>query len=161
VNEKVKTNKNFTIAYLLILGIVIGASVYAGAVVAPVTFSTQNYLTNNLSRFEEGLIMTQNFIGLKYFIIIAMIAIFLYEGYNYKLFKRELIKTLSALGAIMSGALFNFFYMSAIINMQMQGPSIVNDKIFNNMHKGSEIALVLFIIFCLILFVRTLQKELK
>jgi hypothetical protein len=61
----------------------------------------------------------------------------------------------------MSGALFKYFYMSTIIDMQKQGSSIVNDKIFNNMHKGSEIALVLFIIFIIILFAKTLLKELK
>ena len=162
MNQKITTNKYFTISYLLILGIVIGASIYAGAIVAPVIFNSQMWLGSELlSRFQEGLIMTQNFIGLKYFIIIASIAIFLYEGYQYKRFNRDLIKTLSALGAIMSGALFNFFYMSAIIDMQKQGPSIINDKIFNNMHIGSQIALVFFILFCLALFVKTLLKELK
>ncbi len=34
-----------------------------------------------------------------------MIVIFIYEGYQYKIFNRDLIRTLSALGAIMSGAL--------------------------------------------------------
>jgi hypothetical protein len=157
-----KTNRYFTISYLLILGIVIGASVYAGAIVAPVTFNSQNWLGSELlSRFQEGLIMTQNFVGLGYFIVAGMFAIFIYEGYQYKRFNRDLLKTLSALGAIMSGALFKYFYMSTIISMQMQGASVVKSKIFENMHKGSEIALVLFAIFVIILFTKTLLKELK
>jgi hypothetical protein len=157
-----KTNKYFTILYLLILGVVLGATIYAGAVVAPVTFHSEKWLGGELlSRFQEGLIMTENFIRLGYFILFAMIVIFIYEGYQYKRFNRDLIKTLSALGAIMSGALFKYFYMDSIIQMQMQGESVVESTIFENMHKGSEIALTLFMVFIAILFVRTLQKELK
>jgi len=157
-----KTNKYFTIVYLLILGVVLGATIYAGAIVAPVTFHSEQWLASEiLSRFQEGLIMTQNFVRLGYFILVAIVAIFIYEGYQYKRFNRDLIKTLSALGAIMSGALFKFFYMDSIIEMQMKGESVVNSKIFENMHKGSEIALTLFMLFLIVLFVRTLQKELK
>jgi hypothetical protein len=157
-----KTNRYFTIGYLLILGIVLGAVIYAGAVVAPVVFGSQNWLGSEiLDRFQEGLIMTQNFVRLGYFILASMFAIFIYEGYQYKRFNRDLLKTLSALGAIMSGALFKYFYMSTIISMQAQGKDAVESKIFENMHKGSEIALVLFMIFVMILFVKTLLKELK
>ena len=160
--QELKTNKYFTIVYLLILGIVIGASIYAGAVVAPVTFGSEKWLGGELlSHFQEGLIMTHNFIGLKYFILVEVVAVFLYEGYQYKRFNRDLVKTLSALGFIMSSLLFNYFYMSSIIDMQSQGEKVVNSHIFENMHKGSELALTFVMIFAIILFVRTLQKELK
>ncbi len=157
-----KTNKIFTTIYLLILSLALGASVYAAFVVAPVTFNSQKWLGSEiLSRYQEGLIMSQNFIGLKYFIVAAMIAIFIYEGYQYKRFNRDVIKVVSALGAIGSGALFCFFYMNSIISMQKQGEDVVNSHIFENMHKGSEIALALFLLFGFTLFIRTLLKELK
>ncbi len=160
--QNLKTNRYFTIIYLLILGVVFGASLYAGAVVAPVTFHSEKWLGSELlSRFQEGLIMTHNFIGLKYFILAGVLGVALYEGYQYKRFNRDLVKTLSALGFIMSSMLFNYFYMSSIIQMQAQGEKAVNSHIFENMHKGSEIALVFVMLFALILFVRTLQKELK
>ncbi len=160
--QKLKTNKYFTIVYLLILGVVLGATVYAGAVVAPVTFHSEKWLGGELlSRFQEGLIMTQNFVRLGYFILVGVFAVVLYEGYQYKRFNRDLVKTLSALGFIMSAMLFKYFYMSSIIEMQAQGEKVVNSHIFENMHKGSEIALMLFMVFAIILFVRTLQKELK
>ncbi len=160
--QALKTNKYFTIAYLLILGVVLGATVYAGAVVAPVTFHSEKWLGSELlSRFQEGLIMTQNFVRLGYFILAGVFAVILYEGYQYKRFNRDLVKTLSALGFIMSAMLFKYFYMSSIIEMQAQGEKVVNSHIFENMHKGSEIALMLFMVFAIILFVRTLQKELK
>ena len=155
-----KINKTIKAIYLLIIGIAIGASLYAGAVVAPVTFHSEKWLGSELlSRFQEGLIMTQNFVGLGYIILFTMIAIFLYEGYKYKSFNRDLITTLASLGAIMSGALFKFFYMDSIINMQKQGESVVNSKIFENMHKGSEIALVLFMIFLITIFIRDVQRD--
>ena len=155
-----KTNKTFTTVYLLILGVVLGATIYAGAVVAPVTFHSEQWLGSEiLSRFQEGLIMTKNFERLGYFILASLFAVVIYEGYQYKRFNRDLFKTISALGAIMSGALFKFFYMSSIIDMQKEGESVVSNKIFENMHKGSEIALMLFMLFLIALFVRTLQKD--
>ncbi len=64
-----KTNIYFTIFYLMILGLSVGAIIYAGAVVAPVIFHSEIWLSSEvLSHFQEGLIMTQNFIGLRYFI---------------------------------------------------------------------------------------------
>ena len=160
--QTLKTNRYFTTLYLLILGVVIGASVYAGAVVAPVTFGSEKWLGSDiLSRFQEGLIMTHNFIGLKYFILVGVFGVVLYEGYQYKRFNRDLVKTISALGFIMSSLLFNYFYMSSIIDMQRQGEKVVNSHIFENMHKGSEIALTFIMIFAIVLFIRTLQKELK
>ncbi len=160
--QNFKTNRYFTAIYLLILGIVLGASLYAGAVVAPVTFHSEKWLgAELLNRFQEGLIMTQNFIGLKYFILTGVFGVIFYEGYQYKRFNRDLVKTLSALGFIMSSMLFNYFYMSSIIQMQAQGEKAVNSTIFENMHKGSEIALFFVMLFALILFVRTMQKELK
>ena len=155
-----KINKTIKAIYLLIIGITIGASLYAGVVVAPVTFHSEKWLGNELlSRFQEGLIMTHNFIGLGYFILASMIAIFLYEGYKYKSFNRDPYTIIASLGAIMSGALFKFFYMDSIINMQKQGQSVVNSKIFENMHKGSEIALVLFMIFLITIFIRDVQRD--
>ena len=155
-----KINKTIKAIYLLIIGITIGASLYAGAVVAPVTFHSEKWLGSELlSRFQEGLIMTHNFIGLGYFILVSMIAIFLYEGYKYKSFNRDPYTIIASLGAIMSGALFKFFYMDSIINMQKEGESIVNSKIFENMHKGSEIALIIFMISLITIFIRNVQKD--
>jgi hypothetical protein len=45
--------------------------------------------------------------------------------------------------------------------MQQEGEKVVDSEIFENMHKGSEIALVLFMLFLTTLFIKTLQKELK
>ncbi|HHH37360.1 MAG TPA: DUF4149 domain-containing protein, partial [Epsilonproteobacteria bacterium] len=74
-----------TMAYLILLGVMLGAGLYAGIVVAPVTFHTQQWLGSDvLSRYEEGLIMTENFLRLSYLVDVVLVAIFLYEGYKYK-----------------------------------------------------------------------------
>jgi len=73
MSRQLKTNIYFTISYLLILGIILGATIYAGAVVAPVTFHSKQWLSSEiLSRFQEGLIMTQNFVRLGYFLVIGI-----------------------------------------------------------------------------------------
>ena len=66
-------NKYFritTIAYLLLLGATLGAGLFAGIVVAPVTFHTEIWLGSEvLSHYQEVLIMTQNFVKLSYLVI--------------------------------------------------------------------------------------------
>ncbi|GAM64255.1 membrane protein [Vibrio ishigakensis] len=59
--------RHITIIYVLLLTGVIGASLFAGAVVAPVIFNSKQALGSvELSRFQEGLIMTENFVRLSY-----------------------------------------------------------------------------------------------
>ena len=71
--------------YLILLAGTLGAGLYAGIVVAPVTFHTELWLGSEvLSHFQEGLIMTENFVRLSYLVDFTLVAIFLYEGYKYK-----------------------------------------------------------------------------
>ena len=79
-----------TISYIIILGVLLGAGLFAGIVVAPTTFHTELWLGGEvLSHYQEGLIMTQNFLKLSYLVIFGVIVIFLYEGYKYKKFERD------------------------------------------------------------------------
>ena len=157
--------KNFkiaTMAYLIILGAVLGAVLYAGAVVAPVTFHSEEWLGKEiLSRFQEGLIMTQNFVRLSYFIVVSIIAIILYEGYKYKMFERNIVTTLAALSAIMTGVLFNYYYLPDILTMQKAGEAMTKSIAFINTHKGSEVALTLFALSLLVLLIQTMRKACK
>jgi len=48
--------------YILLLSITLGASLFAGVVVAPIIFGANEYLTTiTVSRFESGILMTQIF----------------------------------------------------------------------------------------------------
>ena len=151
-----------TMAYLILLGITLGAILFAGVVTAPIIFNSSKYLGESLlSHYQEGLLMTQNFIMLSYLINILMIAVFLYEGYKYKMFERDKLTTISALLVIMSGALFNFYYLPDIINMQLAGEAMTKSEAFINTHKGSEIDFKILAFAILVLIVQNMKKACK
>jgi len=151
-----------TMAYLILLISTFGAVIFAGAVVAPVIFHSSNYLNGEiLSHYQEGLLMTQNFIALSYLINIVMVAVFLYEGYKYKKFERDKLTTSAALLVIMSGAMFNYYYLPDIVTMQMAGPNMTATQIFVNTHKGSELDFKIFALAILILAIQNMRKACK
>ncbi len=149
-------------AYLILLGVMLGAGLYAGIVVAPVTFHTQQWLGSDvLSRYEEGLIMTENFLRLSYLVDVVLVAIFLYEGYKYKKFERDTITQVATFIVFATGLLFAHYYIPDIINMQMGGEAMTQSQAFVNTHKGSEINFKLFSLALLVLMVRNMQKACK
>jgi len=154
--------KNFrliTIAYLVLLGSVFGAGLFAGIVVAPVTFHTEQWLDSSmLSHYQEGLIMTQNFMRLSYLVDFMLITIFLYEGYKYKKFERDTTTQVATFFVISTGLLFGHYYMPDILQMQMAGETMTQSDAFLNTHKGSEINFKIFSLALLVLIVRNMQK---
>jgi hypothetical protein len=157
--------KNFrrvTIAYLILLGITLGAGLFAGAVVAPVTFHTQQWLGGQvLSHYQEGLIMTQNFIRLSYLVDFTVIAVVLYEGYKYKMFERDTITQVATFFVVATGLMFGHYYLPDILTMQMAGEKMTQSAAFVNTHKGSEINFKIFAAALLVLMVRNMQKACK
>jgi len=160
-----KMNKPFriiTIGYLLFLSVVLGAGLFAGIVVAPVTFHTQDWLgLDILTHFQEGEIMTQNFLRLSYLVNLLIIIIALYEGYKFKKFERDIITQISTFFVLASGLLFSQYYIPDIISMQLQGEKVTKSIAFINTHKGSEINFKIFSLALLVLLVRNMQKACK
>ena len=154
--------KNFriaTMAYLIFLGMMLGAVVYAGAVVAPVTFGSEKWLGNEvLSRYQEGLIMTQNFVRLGYGLTVMMIAVFLYEGYRYKMGEHDKVVTSVTLIVLATAALFNYYYLPDIVSMQSMGVEAVESTVFENLHKGSELDVKVMAVAILALMVLNMRK---
>lgn len=151
-----------TISYLILLGIVLGAGLFAGIVVAPTTFHTEIWLNNNiLTQYQEGLIMTQNFLKLSYLVLFTTIIIFLYEGYKYKKFERDNITQVATFFALATGLLFSQYYIPDIINMQLAGEAMTQSEAFINTHKGSEINFKIFTLAILVLMIRNMQKACK
>jgi len=148
-----------TIAYLILLGITLGAGLFAGVVVAPVTFHTEQWLGSELlSHYQEGLIMTENFVRLSYLVNVAVIAVVLYEGYKYKMFERDTTTHVATFFVIATGLLFAHYYMPDILTMQMAGEAMTHSEAFVNTHKGSEIDFKLFLLSLFVLIVRNMQK---
>jgi len=157
-----KIPKLITIAYIIILGITLGAGLYAGAVVAPVTFHSELYLGSELlSRFQEGLIMSENFVRLGYLVTFTIISVALYEGYKYKMFERDKLTTMATFVAIATGLMFGHYYMSDILTMQLAGEKMTQTQAFINTHKGSEIDFKLFAVALLVLMVQNMKKACK
>jgi len=157
-----KNFKLITIAYLVLLGGVLGAGLFAGIVVAPVTFHTEQWLDASvLNHYQEGLIMTQNFMRLSYLVDFMLIAIFLYEGYKYKKFERDITTQVATFFVISTGLLFGHYYMPDILQMQMAGEVMTQSDAFLNTHKGSEINFKIFSLALIVLIVRNMQKACK
>ncbi|SHO81519.1 membrane protein [hydrothermal vent metagenome] len=157
-----KNFRIFTIGYIILLGSLIGAGLYAGAVVAPVIFHSEIYLGSQiLSQYQEGLIMSSNFYKLGLFINVAILTIFIYEGYKYKSFERDNITMVASFLAISSGLLFSQYYIPDIILMLQGGEEMTKSIAFINTHKGSELDLKLFILSIFVILLRNLQKALK
>jgi len=151
-----------TIAYLILLGITLGAGLFAGAVVAPVTFHTQNWLgAEVLTHYQEGLIMTENFVRLSYLVTFTVIVVALYEGYKYKKFERDTTTQIATFFVMATGLMFGHYYVPDIVNMQLAGEAMTQTEAFVNTHKGSEINFKIFSLALLVLMVRNMQKACK
>ena len=158
-------NKYFrmaTMAYLVLLAATLGAGLYAGIVVAPVTFHTEQWLGGEvLSHYQEGLIMTQNFVKLSYLVNFVLIAVVFYEGYKYKKFERDTVTQVATFFVFATGLLFSQYYIPDILTMQMAGEEMTKSAAFINTHKGSEINFKIFSLALLVLIVRNMQKACK
>ena len=146
----------------MLLGITLGAGLFAGAVVAPVTFHTQNWLGSEvLTHYQEGLIMTENFVRLSYLVTATVIAVALYEGYKYKKFERDTTTQIATFFVMATGLMFGHYYVPDIVNMQLAGEAMTQSEAFINTHKGSELNFKIFSLALLVLMVRNMQKACK
>ncbi len=148
-----------TIFYLVWLGVVLGSGLFAGIVVAPVTFHSEEWLGGEvLSHYQEGLIMTQNFLRLSYLVNITLLVVFLYEGYKYKKFERDTTTQIATFFVIATGLLFGHYYIPDILSMQLAGEAMTQSEAFINTHRGSEINYKIFSLALVVLMVRNMQK---
>lgn len=158
-------NKYFrmtTMAYLILLSAMLGAGLFAGIVVAPVTFNTDIWLgADLLTRFQEGQIMTENFLRLSYMVNVVLVAIVLYEGYKFKKFDRDTLTQVATFFVLATGLLFSQYYIPDIISMQNAGEEMTKSTAFINTHKGSEINFKIFSLALLVLIVQNMRKACK
>ena len=158
-------NKYFrmlTMVYLILLGAMLGAGLYAGIVVAPVTFNTDQWLgADILTRFQEGQIMTENFLRLSYLVNVVLVCVVLYEGYKFKKFERDTLTKVATFFVLATGLLFSQYYIPDIIAMQEQGVEATKSVAFINTHKGSEINFKIFSLALIVLMIQNMRKACK
>ena len=151
-----------TMTYLIFLSAVLGAGLFAGIVVAPVTFHTEQWLGNEvLTQFQEGQIMTENFLRLSYLVNVLLVSVVLYEGYKFKKFERDTLTQVATFFVLATGLLFSQYYIPDIIAMQEQGLEATKSVAFINTHKGSEINFKIFSLALLVLIVQNMRKACK
>ena len=139
----------FDIVYLMILAATLGAILVLGIFTAPVVFNT-----GMLSHYEEGMIMAEIFRRFTYWLYLTFLAIVVYEGYQFKTFKRDAIATLAALTSIATILMFNAVYTQKILAMQKQGEAATQSEAFANIHLASEIDFKILAVALAVLFVR-------
>ena len=158
-------NKYFrmtTMAYLIFLSVVLGAMLYAGIVVTAVTFHTDAWLGSDLlTRFQEGQIMTENFLRLSYVVNVMIVVVVLYEGYKFKKFERDTVTKVATFFVLATALLFSQYYIPDIIAMQAQGEEVTKSVAFLNTHKGSEINSKIFALALIVLIVQNMRKACK
>ena len=157
--------KNFrmlTMGYLVFLSAVLGAVLYAGIVVTSVTFHSNQWLgADVLTRFQEGKIMTENFLRLSYVVNVLVVVVVLYEGYKFKKFERDTLTQIATFFVLATALLFSQYYIPDIISMQQQGEAMTKSVAFVNTHKGSEINSKIFALSLLVLIVQNMRKACK
>jgi len=158
-------NKYFrmtTMAYLIFLSGVLGAMLYAGIVVTAVTFHTDMWLgADLLTHFQEGQIMTENFLRLSYVVNLLILVVVLYEGYKFKKFERDTVTKVATFFVLATALLFSQYYIPDIIAMQAQGEEVTKSVAFLNTHKGSEINSKIFALALIVLIVQNMRKACK
>jgi len=151
-----------TMTYIIALGAVFGASIYAGAVVAPTIFHSETFFGGEIiSNFQEGLIMTSNFEKLGIFVTIMVFFSLFYEATKWKSFESDRWTLLSLFFFVTSGLLFSGFYIPDIVSMQLQGEAMTQSETFKNVHFASELDFKLFAFSSLALLILNLKKALR
>ena len=154
--------KYITTIYIVLLGAMLGAALYAGIVVAPTQFHSESILgAPLLNRFQEGLLMTENFLKLSYLVTVTILAVIFYEGFRFKSFERDGIALLSAVVVVLSGLLYAHYYIPQILEFQAEGEQATQSKLFENTHLASELDFKLFAVALLILLVRNIYRSIK
>ena len=148
-----------TMGYLMFLSAVLGMMLYAGIVVTSVTFNTDLYVgAQLLTQFQEGQIMTENFLRLSYVVNVLIFAVVFYEGYKFKKFERDAVTKIATFFVLATGLLFSQYYIPDIISMQAQGEAMTESVAFLNTHKGSELNSKIFAVALIVLIVQNMRK---
>ena len=143
------------IAYLLLLGATLGAVLVLGIFVASTIFNSEALLSVALlDHYNEGVIMAEIFRRFTYWGYVTLVAIVLFELYEYKQFRRDNMAMGSAFIAASTLLLFNAVYTPKILALQKEGPEATVTEAFENLHVASEIDFKILAAALIVLFVR-------
>ncbi|MCK5853786.1 MAG: DUF4149 domain-containing protein [Sulfurovaceae bacterium] len=151
-----------TYIVIITLGTVLGAGLLAGIVVAPTIFHSEVLLGSELlTKFQEGLLMTQVFERLSYAVNFLVVLVILYEVIKYKAFESDRWSLMTTFLVAGTGLMFTSYYIPDILEMQLVGEMMTQSDAFINTHKGSEINFKIFSLATLVLLILNLKKALR
>lgn len=157
-----KTFRVVTIAYIIFLSMALGMGLFAGAVVAPVIFGSEKWLLSEvLSTYQEGQVMSEVFLRLSFVVNVTVLLIAIYEGYKYKKGERTSVGLIATFLVMATGMMFSGYYMPDIMQMQLAGEAMTQSVAFDNAHKGSELNFKIFTFSLLVLIVVNMKKACK
>ncbi|OBT16307.1 hypothetical protein A9264_11750 [Vibrio sp. UCD-FRSSP16_10] len=154
--------KTVAVTYVILLTIIMGFSLFSGVVVAPVIFNSSSFLGSSLlSRFQEGLLMTEVFVRLSYPLVMVCIFACVFELFSYFKKGTDWIAIISMSLMVTTGLLFGFYFVPEIVHMQAQGPVVTQSDVFTSIHKTSEICFKITVFSGVVLSIRNILKLMR
>jgi len=158
VKSKMKYERYVEIAYIVLLGILLGSILTLGIFVAPSIFGSENILASEvLTKYQEGLIMTSIFLKFNYLLNGVIVSIFLFEGYKYKNGERGDSYLFSVVFVVISTSLLWVDYYTPQI-LELQSLNETESEIFKNLHFASELDFKILAFAILLLIIKRLSK---
>jgi predicted membrane protein len=133
--------KSLMVIYKMMLGMMVGIEVAAGAFVAPVLFFPQTLLGEGvLSHFQSGILMTEIFLRMNLLLLIVCVGSFIVEVFLWLSTAKYADRwaTLFSLMALVLAGLFIYYYTPFIVDAQSHGEAATSQEAFRAMHKQSE-----------------------
>jgi hypothetical protein len=150
----------FTILYLFLLALGLGAGIFAGAVTAPVVFHANDYIAGaSLSRYEMGSLMSEIFRRLAFIVDATLLVIIADESIKMAKKQKEWFATLMGVLAVIAGYLF--YFVPEILSLQKAGEAHTASEAFDALHASSELWFKIYLLALATLFVLKLQALLR
>ena len=156
---KIEYSNIFLSSYIFLLIAVFSINIFLGVVVIPTIFNSEIIFKQELlSKFNEGLLMTNVFIKLKFILIILMIYIFIYEFIiKFNNFKNDILIIITSSIVLLTSYLFIGYYIPNILELQNMGEIMTNSEKFISLHQASEINFKLLSCLLLILIYKNIK----
>lgn len=160
--HKYNLNQIINFTYIFLLLFVVTSTVLLGAIVAPVIFNSGLYLDNvEMTRFENGLLMSEVFRRFSNLLNIVLLATTIYHSYYYKEFLSSIVTIISFALFAVSSLLFSFYFTEGIFSFIQKGEDWINDNIelFEAFHKASEIDFMIIMFSAFVLCIIAFKKK--
>lgn len=146
----------------MILLFVVSGALILGAIVAPVVFNSSLYLNEIfLTRFDNGLLMSEIFRRFSIVLNIVLLFVTLYHTYKYKQFLSSFSTIVFYVIFAISSLLFSFYFTEGVMSFIYKGELWINENIelFEAFHKASEIDFAIIMISALMLAINAYKKR--